>query len=181
MGRALPVTTARSRLRLVEPGDLPEIRAYRQLPEVARFLGHPPLGEQEARELVAGWVEDTTAVTVVAEHAGRVVGDVRLRFRPSAAVPPATTTAVEASLGYAFHPDVGGQGLATECVRAVVELARGPGAARRITARVFAPAERSTRLLARLGFTRDGVDRQAVLSPDGAEWWDDELWSRLGE
>ena len=163
----------------MEEEDVWDIRAYRGLPEVAQFLGHPPLGEREARELVADWLQDTSAVTVVVEQAGRVVGDVRLRFRRSSAMAPATTRAVEAAIGYAFHPSVHGQGLATESVQAVLEVAVVAGRARRVTARVFAPATPSSRLLARLGFTADGIDRAAVLAPDGVTWWDDELWSLL--
>src|SRR5699024_3028155 len=108
-----------------------------------------------------------------------VIGDVRIRFRRAAAMAPATTTAGEAANGYAFHPQLQGRGLATESVGAVTDLLLGPVAAHRVPARVFAPATPSARLLARLGFTRDGIDRHAVLAPDGRTWWDDELWSRL--
>lgn len=175
----LPVSTGRCLLRLVRQGDVPAVLDYRRLPEVAQFLGHPPLDLRRAEDLVAGWVRDSTAVTVVAELDGRVVGDVRLRFRRSSAMSPATTEEVDAALGYAFHPQVQGQGLATECAGTVLELVLRPPLVRRVTARVFAPAARSARLLDRLGFSRDGIDRSAVLAPDGAEWWDDELWSLL--
>lgn len=161
--------------------DVGAVHDYRSDPEVTRFLGHPPLDPTQTTEVVAGWLADPAAVTVVCELDGQVVGDVRVRLRPSAAMAPATTTSVEAALGYAFHPAVHGQGLATESVRAVLEVALGTGGVRRVTARVFAPASASSRLLARLGFTRDGFDRAAVLAPDGRSWWDDELWSRLAD
>lgn len=176
---ALPLDTSRCRLRAVGRDDVVAVHAYRGLPEVTRFLGHPPLDRQQAGDLVADWLGDGTAVTVLCEVDGLVVGDVRLWFRRSAAMRPATTTQVEAGLGYAFHPRAHGRGLATECVGAVLELVLEPGGVRRVTARVFAPASASSRLLGRLGFTRDGVDRAAVLAPDGRTWWDDELWSRL--
>ncbi|WP_256838004.1 GNAT family N-acetyltransferase [Ornithinimicrobium faecis] len=177
---ALPVTTGRCVLREVRVGDVEAVHAYRGLPEVTRYLGHPPLSREQVAELVAGWRRDRAAVTVVCEQDGQVVGDVRVWCRPSAAMRPATTRHVDAGLGYAFHPAVHGQGLATESAGTVLELVLGPGGVRRVTARVFAPATASARLLARLGFTQDGCDRAAVLAPDGLSWWDDQLWSRLG-
>lgn len=203
---ALPLTTQRCVLREVVAGDEAALSAYRSDPEVTRFLGHPPLDAAGVGELLERWRGEAGSVSLVAQRlspatgendagesgtgesgagesgtvpTGSVVGDVRIRFRPSSALSPATTSAVDAALGYAFHPRVHGLGLATECVRAVLDLTLGAAGARRVTARVFAPASPSTRLLTRLGFTRDGVDRAAVLAPDGVTWWDDELWSRF--
>lgn len=177
---ALPMTTQRCVLREARMGDVEAVHAYRGLPEVTRFLGHPPLDLEQVGELVAGWLGERTAVTVVCEQDEQVVGDVRIWLRRSAAMRPATTAHVDAGLGYAFHPVVHGRGMATESVGAVLEHVLAPGGARRVTARVFAPAAASARVLTRLGFTRDGIDRAAVLAPDGLTWWDDELWSRLG-
>lgn len=180
---ALPRRTQRCLLREVRSSDAAAVHDYRRLEEVSRYLAHPPLAPADAEALVAGWVSDPAAVTVVAELDGRVVGDVRLFFRPASAMRPATTDEVEVWLGYAMHPQVQGRGLARECVGELVALALGDGpvevGARRITARVFAPAVPSSRLLASLGFHLDGVDRSAVLAPDGSTWWDDELWSLL--
>lgn len=206
---ALPLTTQRCVLREVVAGDEAALGAYRSDPEVTRFLGHPALDAAGVGELLERWRGEAGSVSLVAQRlnpatgengagengvgendvgennadnaveTGSVVGDVRIRFRPSSALSPATTSAVDAALGYAFHPRVHGRGLATECVRAVLDLTLGAAGARRVTARVFAPASPSTRLLTRLGFTRDGVDRAAVLAPDGVTWWDDELWSRF--
>lgn len=189
---ALPLATDRCTVREVRAEDAGALLAYRSDPEVTRFLGHPPLEMDAMVDLLAQWEEEPGAVSVVAELDGpvggdptargrtsRVVGDVRLRLRSASALAPATTSEVDAVLGYAFHPAVHGQGLATESVRAVLGVVTGASRVRRVTARVFAPATRSARLLARLGFTRDGVDRAAVLAPDGSTWWDDELWSLL--
>jgi len=184
---ALPLTAGRCILREARADDAAALHAYRSDPEVTRFLGEPPLDREGVVDLLRRWRDDPAAVSVVtelsegagpSELAGQVVGDVRVRFRPASALAPATTSAVDAAIGYAFHPAARGQGLATESVRAVLE-AVGAARARRVTARVFAPAAPSSRLLARLGFTRDGVDRAAVLAPDGSQWWDDELWSLL--
>lgn len=176
---ALPTRTQRCLLREVSSGDVAEVHGYRSDPLVTEFLGHPPLDLAGVRRLVGQWARTAETITVVADANDGVVGDIRLRFRPAAALAPATTSAVEAVLGYAFHPAVHGRGIATECVGSLIEIVRTVAPVRRITARVFAPAVRSSALLARLGFTRDGIDREAVLAPDGSQWWDDELWSLL--
>lgn len=178
---ALPVRTARTLLREVGPQDAEAVVDYRRLPEVAAYLAHQPLDQAGGAELVARWAQDPSAVTVVVELEGRVVGDVQIFLRPAQAKAPAVTDEVEAWVGYAVHPDVQGRGLATEAVRAMVDLALREGGARRVTARVFAPAVASSRLLARLGFTHEGTERAAVLAHDGSGWWDDEAWSLLRE
>lgn len=175
----LPVRTRRAVLRPVREDDVAAVLAYRGRPDVAAYLAHPPLDRTAAEELLGGWLADRTAVTVAVELDGRVVGDVRLAVRPGSAKAPATTEEVEGWLGYAVHPDVQGRGLATEAVGEVVRLALGVGGLRRLTARVFAPAAASSRVMARLGFTHEGTERAAVLSPDGATWWDDQAWSLL--
>lgn len=175
----LPRHTSRLVLRELHPADVGAVHAYRSLPEVTRYLGHPPLDPAGAQELVGRWLADPAGLTVVLQRDGRVVGDVRLSFRAAAAMAPAATEQVDAVLGYALHPTEQGRGLATEAVGEVVDLVLGTGGVRRVTARVFAPARPSSALLRRLGFHLDGVDRAAVLSPDGRSWWDDECWSLL--
>lgn len=177
----LPRQTSRALLREVAPDDVEAVHAYRSLPEVTRYLGHPPLALAGARDLVDRWLSDPAGLSVVLERDGEVVGDVRLWLRPSSAMAPATTEEVDAGLGYALHPAHQGHGLASEAVRELVELVLGPGDARRIIARVFAPAQASSALLRRIGFRLDGVDRAAVRSPDDDAWWDDECWSLLRE
>ena len=55
-------------------------------------------------------------------------------------------------IGYIFHPGYGGQGFATETVRALVDLAFRIIGARRIIARVDTRNRRSCTLLERVGF-----------------------------
>lgn len=179
MRSALPLEHPRFVLREVRAEDAVDLQAYLGLEEITLFLAHPPLSVVEVEERLARWLADTRAVSAVVEVDGRVVGDVRVPVRPASAMRPASTSAVEAWVGYAFHPDVHGTGLARAAVAAMVDLALREAGARRVTARVFAPAVPSSRLLAALGFHLDGVDRAAVLSPDGTTWWDDEAWSLL--
>ena len=71
-----------------------------------------------------------------------------------------------------------GKGLAREAVGAVVQAGFERWGLHRIEARVFTGARPSSRLLADLGFTREGVLRQVVWSREGT-WFDDEVWARL--
>ncbi|WP_181009896.1 GNAT family N-acetyltransferase [Ornithinimicrobium sufpigmenti] len=176
---ALPRHTSRLVLRELTLADIEAVHAYRSLPEVTRYLGHPPLDPDGTRDLVHRWLGDPAALSVALELGGEVIGDMRLWFRRSSAMSPAVTEEVDAGLGYALHPDHQRRGLATEAVGEVVQLVLDAGGVRRITARVFAAARPSSALLRRLGFHLDGVDRAAVLAPEGGAWWDDECWSLL--
>lgn len=175
-----PIRTVRAELRPVARADSAAVLRYRRLEPVARHLSHPPLSDLAAAEaLVDGWLRDDQRVSAVVLRDGTIVGDVHLGTRSAAALRPATTAEREGWVGYAFHPDAQGEGLATEAVGALVRAGFAQLRLRRVTARVFGPARSSSRLLARLGFQLDGVDRAAVLAPDGHAWWDDECWSAL--
>lgn len=179
----LPWTTPRLRLRPLSGADTPAVAAYRSLPQIALHLHHPPLGHDATEALLREWSADPARLTLGIEidlirSPGTLIGDVGLRFRTGSAKAPGISTAVEASLGYALHPDHQGRGLATEAVRACLDRVFAAGL-RRVTADVFAGASGSSALLDRLGFHLDGIDRAAVLAPDGHTWWDDERWSLL--
>lgn len=142
----LPVSTRRWLLRVVREGDVADLQDYRGMPAVTQFLGHPALDPAQTADLLAQWLHDEEAVTAVVEQDGHVVGDVRLRLRHRSAMRPARTTEVEAALGYAFHPRVHGQGLATECVGAVLDLAlRAAGVRREDPARIQPGRDRPVR------------------------------------
>lgn len=176
---AIPVATGDLLLRPLTRDDVDAVLAYRSRPEVAAYLSHEPLDRPAAELLVDRWLDDRASVSMALVVEGRLVGDVRLMVRPASAKAPARTREVEGWLGYAVHPDLQGRGLATAAVRAVVDLAFDVGGLRRITTRVFAPAVASARVMAKAGFTLEGTERAAVLSPDGSTWWDDQAWSLL--
>lgn len=177
---ALPIATGRIRLRVLRSADAAEFLEYHGQEQIHRYLGHGPLNPASTAALLRDWDADPSrlAIAVEIDRGDALIGDITLRFRRSSAMTPQRTDEVEASLGYALHPDHHGNGLASEAVAAVVRAALTAGA-RRITADVFAEAAGSSALLRRLGFHRDGVDRAAVLAPDGTTWWDDERWSLL--
>lgn len=174
----LTLTTERCRVEPLTPADAEVVFAYRSQPEVCRYLGHAAWTDlDQARE----WITDSHAAGGgrLGIHAdGVLVGDVMLRARPAGAVDGANAPAHVASLGYALHPDHQGKGLAREAVGAVVQAGFERWGLHRVEARVFTGARPSSRLLADLGFTREGVLRQVVWSREGT-WFDDEVWARL--
>lgn len=88
------------------------------------------------------------AYVIVRAHDGLAIGDAGFHG------PPGPTGEVE--IGYAMVPLGRGSGLATEAVGLLVEWARAQPEVKLVTARVDAGNDASERLLARLGFTRDG-------------------------
>ena len=59
-------------------------------------------------------------------------------------------------LGYDLHPDVWGQGLATEAARAVVDAALGPLGVERVVAVVKPANAASRRVLEKVGLRESG-------------------------
>lgn len=92
---------------------------------------------------------DLAELAVTRPHDDTVVGDVLLALR--------SVEHETLEVGYLFSPAVAGQGLATEAVRALLDLAFDQLGARRVVARVDVRNTRSRRLLERLGLRREAV------------------------
>ena len=101
-----------------------------------------------ARRFLAHWrTEPTWAI----EIDGRMVGWVGLNIEPEHA---------QAELSYAMQPDLRGQGLTTEAVRAVVDRVFLDSPLGKVWARVDTPNLASIRLLEKLGLQREAVMRK---------------------
>lgn len=162
-----PRTTERTVLRLVTLDDVDGMLAYRRLPEVCRHLTHEPLDRAGVEERIR-WrlaenqpAEGPLLCGVAVDVDGRMVGDAMMRLDP---------IANEMCIGYAFHPDVWGQGLGTEVAAALLDIGRELGAA--VWADAYTDNTASQRVLERAGLvphhTRDAGGRRLVVftSPD---------------
>jgi RimJ/RimL family protein N-acetyltransferase len=161
-----PITTPRLRLRPLTVDDTEELLAYRGRPEVCRYLPFEPMDEQVLTARLAGDLgrREITAegqgLTLGVELAagGRLVGDVVLLFH--------SADHAGGEIGYAFHPDVSGQGYAAEACAAVLDLAfdssDGLGL-HRVVARMDARNHASERLAARLGMRREAHFRSSEM------------------
>ncbi|MET0694373.1 MAG: GNAT family protein [Propionibacteriaceae bacterium] len=174
-----PVLTERLRLRPLDLTDLPDLLAYRGDPEVCRYLPFEPMdaavlterlgGDLGRREITA----EGQALTLGAELAtsGRVVGDVVLFFH--------SASDAAGELGYVFHPDVAGQGYATEACAAVLALAFDQLGLHRVTARMDARNSASRRLVSRLGFRQEALHLSSEMFK--GSWADLVICALLGD
>jgi len=169
---AYPIETSRLLLRPIDPsGDVDALHAYQALPEVCRYIPYEP----RTREDVAGRLADPEKVrstltapgqvmnlAVEVKATSMVVGDVVLFWRDE----------TNAEIGYVFHPDHQGKGIATEASAALLRLAFAVEhglRVHRVTARIDQRNPASAAVLAKLG-----MRQEAVLAEN--EWFKGE-WS----
>lgn len=150
-----PVRTRRLLLRRATPDDLDTTWAFRRLPEVHDWLGAATVTYDEYRERY--FRGKRLADLLIVELDGRVIGDLMLKVQDGWAQEEVADQAkcVQGELGWAFDPAFGGQGYATEAVRALVDLCFGPLGLRRLHADCFFDNEPSWRLMERLGMRRE--------------------------
>ncbi|MEV0005359.1 GNAT family protein [Micromonospora sp. NPDC050980] len=101
----------------------------------------------------------------------RVIGAVELVWRSRADR--------TAELGYVFHPDHGGRGLATEAAGAALDWGFGEFGLHRVTVRCHAGNEASARLATRLGFRQEA--RHVRSYRFRGEWADQLVFAVLAE
>jgi RimJ/RimL family protein N-acetyltransferase len=145
------IQTARLRLRRPRPADVAAVHAYRSRPDVARFLS---AGTWSREKTADEWAHLATApfdgpgdelvLAVELIGSGEVIGEVGLVWLAQGA---------GAEIGYVFHPDFGGRGLATEAVAAVLSAAREEWGFDRILARTDSANLPSRALCERVGMT----------------------------
>lgn len=169
----LPETlrSGRLALRRFEPGDEGGLWEYSRDEDWRRFQQATPASQQEAAQelsklLQRDWEEQPAwAIT----QAGRVVGVVALAFRAEHRI---------ATLGYGIHRELRGRGLTGEAVAAVVDEAFAVyPQLEKVTAHTDARNASSSRLLEKLGFTREGTLRCNEFSK--AEFVDDAVYGVL--
>ena len=177
-----PISTRRLRLRQLALEDTEQLLAYRGRADVCRYLPFEPMDEQVLATRLAGELgrREITAegqvLTLGAELAasGRLVGDVTLFFH--------SVRHAEGEIGYAFHPDIAGQGYATEACTAVLNLAfdklDGLGL-HRVVARMDARNGASERLASRLGMRREAHHRRSEMFK--GEWADVVVYALLDD
>lgn len=150
-----PVRTDRLSLRRATAEDLEATWRFRRLPEVHEWLSAATTDPYVYREEFLR--PQRLATLLVIELDGRVIGDLMLRVEDAWAQREAAELArnTQAELGWCLDPAYAGQGLATEAVRALVDVAFGPLGLRRVYAQCFADNEPSWRLMERLGMRRE--------------------------
>ena len=173
----LPLQTERLALRALRPADFPAYAAYHGRPEVYRFLYMPaPTGQalqdQFAAVLAQPFAQDgdTLRLAVTRRADGALVGEVLLKI--------ASRAALQAEVGYIFHPDFAGQGYATEAVAAMLGLGFDALGCHRIFARLDALNAGSVGVVERLGLRREAH----LIQNDrfNGVWGDEYIYAMLG-
>lgn len=155
-----PIETERLRLRPFNRGDVDAVFAYRSLPKVAEFLFDEPMSHEEVAEAVRARAAqvafsgegDKILLGVERLSDNRLIGEVSLIWR--------SVADQQAEIGYILHPDVQGQGLATEAARALLAFGFEVVGLHRIYARCDARNVGSWRVMERLGMTREAHLRE---------------------
>lgn len=146
-----PYETKRLTLRPFVAGDEAQFAAYHCRPDVYRYLyAAAPAGstlEQKfARAQVVRFNNDADVyrLAVVQKAAHALIGEVLLKLE--------SKQARQGEVGYIFNPDFGGQGYATEAVKALVRVGFEEVGFHRIFARLDSENLRSVGVVERLGF-----------------------------
>ena len=173
---AYPIRTERLLLRPVTLDDLEDIHAYQRRPDVVRWmLGAEPRTHAQSRESVAVMAEEDAlrhegdCLTLAADTGTAVIGTVELVWR--------SRTDQTAELGYVFHPDHTGRGLATEAAAALLDWAFTDFGLHRVYARCHAGNEPSARLMTRLGMRQEAHHVKSYLFH--GEWADQLVYATL--
>lgn len=174
-----PVRTDRLSLRRAAEADLESMWSYRRHAAVTRWLSAAPTSLPEHR---AAFLAKGLADLLVVELEGQVVGDTAIRVEDAwAQVEVAEQArARQAELGWCFSPAVSGRGLATEAVRALLEVCFGTLGIHRVQALCFADNEPSWRLMERVGMRREQYAVRDSLHRD-LGWLDGMTYALLAE
>ncbi|MBA0053696.1 N-acetyltransferase [Streptomyces sp. AJS327] len=154
--------------------DWRAVHSWASLAEVCRFQTWGPNTEEETREFVAAavdaWVHTPRRrFTYVARVDGDAVGMGVLHVR--------SHEHRQGEIAYAVHPRVWGRGVGTAIGRRLLARAFGDLGLHRVHATCDPRNLGSSRILGRLGMTREGRQRHTALLRDG--WRDSEMFSVL--
>lgn len=142
-------------LRPIEAEDIDVLHEHINDPRVWRSLGRSrPFTRTQDRDFFEAEVSDDDAVHLVVADGSTPLGLVSL-----VDIEGESGTA---ELGYWLGPEHHGQGYGTEAAALLVSHAFDRLRLHRLSATVFAFNEPSVRLLERLGFVREGVQRESV-------------------
>ncbi|UVE00394.1 GNAT family N-acetyltransferase [Corynebacterium amycolatum] len=170
-----PLVTERLRLRLHEAEDAGWLHNLYSRPDVARYLLDEPWTMEVARDKLAERLSktdldgETGALALVIEYDGTPIGDVALWLTDK--------EHRQGEIGWVLNPANGGQGFASEAVRAVLALGFDHYHLHRITAQMDARNSASGALARRVGLRLEAHHIQDWFSK--GEWTNTLVYARL--
>lgn len=170
-----PLVTERLHLRPHNVDDAEWLYELYSRPDVARYLLDEPWTAEVTREKLAERLAKTSidgetgALALVIEHGGVAIGDVALWLTDH--------EHRQGEIGWVLDPAHGGQGFASEAVRAVLALGFDHYKLRRVTAQMDARNSASAALARRVGLRLEAHHVQDWFSK--GEWTDTLIFARL--
>ena len=150
-----PLETAGLTLRPFTPGDFDDLYAYQSRHDVARYLhwdarNHAQVWHALVRqcdEITLSAEGDWLTFAVVLREAGKVIGEAGLKL--------ISWENQQGEIGFVFHPDYHGRGLATEAAECLLRLGFDLIGWHRIIGSCDARNHSSSRLMARVGMRQE--------------------------
>ncbi|MEV6871932.1 GNAT family protein [Amycolatopsis sp. NPDC051128] len=172
-----PITTARLLLRPFTPGDLDALNSFQSRSDVARYLYWGPRSRAESAAALAKRVHSSTltkegqflAVAVELAATGQLIGDLNLEWLSS--------EHRQGEIGFVFHPDHHGKGLAAEAATELLRLAFEDLGLHRVIGRCDGRNTASAALMERLGMRREAHLRENEIVK--GEWTDELIYAML--
>jgi RimJ/RimL family protein N-acetyltransferase len=148
-----PLLTERLSLRRVSMTDESAMWTYRQLEEVSQWGSWRPADQADWRSILQRRLRDV----LVIELDGQIIGDLMIKVEDAWGQREVADGArsMQAELGWALDPSMGGQGFATEAVREALRLCFEDLQLHRVVAEAFAANEPSRRLAERIGLRQE--------------------------
>jgi RimJ/RimL family protein N-acetyltransferase len=169
-----PIVATPLTIRVMTDADAVAVQASRVHPENERYNGWRPATVEEVaaharKQSTATIGKVVGTVQCVIEEDGVFVGDFGVQTREP-------LPSIE--LGIAIWPEAKGRGIATRATRLLTD-ALFAGGVHRIVARVDPRNGPTLRLFERLGFRREGQERDCYWDEKYDEWTDEVLFARL--
>ena len=173
----MPVLTGpRLILRELDLDDWPAVHGYSARPEVARFQPWGPNTPEESRRFIEQALSAAQAIprteyqfAATLADGGRLIGTGALHVR--------STEHGHGEIAYFLHPDIWGQGYATEAAQLLLRFGFAELGMHRISGTCDPRNEASARVLTKVGMTYEGRLRDAMHIRDG--WRDSDVYSIL--
>lgn len=173
-----PASTERLTIRPATPDDADATWRYHRCEPVFRWMTHIATTAGAHRERFTG--PERLARTLVVQLAGTVIGDVKLDVDEAPSQVRENARRTQAELGWAFDPEYGGRGYATEAVTELLRIGFGRLGLHRMVAFCFADNEPSWRLMERVGMRRETYMVRDSLHRSG-EWLDGMQYALLAD
>ncbi|WP_033292362.1 GNAT family N-acetyltransferase [Amycolatopsis jejuensis] len=172
-----PISTERLRLRPFRADDLDALNSFQSRADVARYLYWGPRSRAESAAALAKRIHSATltregqflAVAVELVETGQLIGDLNLEYL--------SAEHRQGEIGFVFHPDHHGKGLALEAARELLRLGFEDLGLHRVVGRCDGRNAASAALMERLGMRREAHLRENERVK--GEWTDELVYAML--